>query len=49
VKEKVVASKIAENAKPEKKKLKLYLSARRSQKPCKAQNDKPGQSLLLGI
>ncbi len=49
MKEKVVASKITENAKPKKQKQKLYLSARTSQTPCKAQKDKPGQSLLLGI
>jgi hypothetical protein len=47
VKEKVVASKIAEDAEPKKKKT-LFVR-QNIQKPCKAQKDKPGQSLLLGI
>jgi hypothetical protein len=48
VKEKVVASKITENAKL-KKKTKTLFVCQNIQKPCKAQKDKPGQSLLLGI
>jgi hypothetical protein len=46
-----VASKIAEDAEPKKKnKTKLHLSARTSKNhACKAQKDKPGQSLLLGM
>jgi hypothetical protein len=49
VKENVVASKIAENAQPKKKKKQTLFVCQNIQKPCKVQKDKPGQSLLLGI